>query len=113
MANVGVRGHTLQWTESFLGHRKQRVLLEGCRLSQADVISGVPHGTVWGPLLFLALINDLPEVGNHSDSHLFANDCLLYRLIRSDADAKRLQEDLEALEKWEKMWQMKFHPEKC
>ena len=47
----------------------------------------------------------------HSDS--FVDDSLLYRLIRSDADAKRLQEDLEALEKWENMWQMKFHPEKC
>ena len=53
------------------------------------------------PLLFLAFINDLPEAVNHSDSHLFADDCLLYRLVRSDADTKRLQEDLGALEKWE------------
>ena len=66
-----------------------------------------------GLSLSLATENDLSEVGNHSDSRLFADDCLLYRLIRSDADAKRLQEDLEALEKWEKMRQMKFHPEKC
>ena len=89
------------------------MLLDGRRSSQADVISGVPQGTVLGPLLFLAFINDLPEAVNQPGFRLFADDCLLYRLIRSDADAKRLQEDLEALEKWEKMWQMKFHPEKC
>ena len=62
---------------------------------------------------FLTIINDLPEAVNHSDSRLLVDDCLFYRLIISDADSKRLQEDLEALEKWEKMWQMKFHPEKC
>ena len=84
--------------------------MDGCRSSQAD---GVPQGTVLGPLIFLAFISDLPEAVNHSDSSLFADDCLLYRLVRSDSDAKRLQEDLEALEKWEKMWQMKFHLENC
>ena len=47
MTTLGPR--TLQWIESFLGHRKQRVLLDGCRSSQADVISGVPQGTVLGP----------------------------------------------------------------
>ena len=105
----GVRGDTLDYICSFLGHRKQRVLLDGCKSSQLDVISGVPQG----PFLFLAYINDLPEAVVHPDSHLFADDCLVYRLFRSDADAARLQEDLEALEKWEKLWQMQFHPEKC
>ena len=111
LAYYRVRGHTLQWIESFLGHRKQRVLLDniGCRSSQVDVITGVPQG----PLLFLAFINDLPEAVKHSVTRFFVDDCLLYRLIRSDVDAKRLQEDLEALEKWEKMWQMKLQPEKC
>ena len=63
--------------ESFLGHRKQPVLLDGCRSSQADVISGVPQGTKLGSLFFLAFINNLPEAVNHSDSRLFADDCLL------------------------------------
>ena len=109
----GVRGDTLDWISSLLGHSKQQVLLDGCKSSQLDVISDVPQGTVLGPLLLLAYINDLPEADAHSDSHLFADDCFVYRLVRSDADAARLQEDLEALEKWEKLWQMQFHPEKC
>ena len=109
----GVRGDTLDWIGSFLGNRKQQVLLDGCKSSQLDVISGVPQGTVLGPLLFLVYINDLPEAVVHSDSRLFAVDCLVYRLVRSDTDAARLKEDLEALEKWENLWQMQFHLEKC
>ena len=82
----GIRGDTLKWIEAFLGHRKQQVLLDGCRSHQADVISGVPQGTVLGPLLFLAFINDLPESVKASDPRLFADDCLLYKLINCDAD---------------------------
>ena len=65
-----------------------------------DVIIGVPQGTVriLGPLLFLASINDQPEAVVHLNSRLFADDCLVYRLVRSVADTMRLQEDLEALE---------------
>ena len=109
----GVRGEILEWIRSFLGHRKQQVLLDGCKSAQADVISGMPQGTVLGPLLFLADISDLPEAVDHSDSCLFADDCLVCKLFKSDTDAMRLQEDLEALEEWEKLWQMQFHPEKC
>ena len=89
------------------------MLLDGCRSHQADVISGVPQGTVLGPLLFLAFINDLPESVKASDPRPFADDCLLYKLINCDADAESVQQDLLALEEWERKWQMKFHPEKC
>ncbi|MCG8078457.1 MAG: reverse transcriptase family protein, partial [Candidatus Thiodiazotropha taylori] len=109
----GVRNSTLNWIESFLSHRKQSVLLEGTRSSEADVLSGVPQGTVLGPLLFLAYINDLPESTKHSDARLFADDCLLFRHINNSQDSALLQQDLSALEKWEDTWQMKFHPVKC
>ena len=69
----------------------------------ADVISGIPHGIVLGPLLFL---NDLPE-SISSDTILFADDALIYRHTR------RLQQDIYALQDWERKWQMNFHPEKC
>ena len=97
-----IRGDTLKWIEAFLGHRKQQVLLDGRISQQADAISGVPHGTVLGALLFLAFINDLPKSVKASDPRPFADDCLLYKLINCDADAESVQQDLLALEEWGK-----------
>ena len=112
MAYYGVSGTTLSWIRDFLSHRTQSVVLEGHTSSPVDVVSGVPQGTVLGPLLFLAYINDLPQCTN-SDARLFADDCLVYRQIRNQGDADALQKDLTALEEWEHRWQMCFHPEKC
>ena len=109
----GIRGGTLSWIKEFLSGRSQQVVLEGQKSSQKEVFSGVHQGTVLGPLLFLAFINDLPDVVKTSDARLFADDCLLYRHIRNDKDSVDLQTDLTALEDWETKWQMRFHPEKC
>ena len=78
----------------------------------ARVESGVPQGTVLGPLLFLIYINDLPD-NLHSTVRLFADDCVLYKNIKSSQDAHALQKDLETLSAWERRWQMSFNPEKC
>ena len=104
----GIRGETLTWIESFLSHRKQRVLPEGVVSSQADV-SGVPQGTVLGPLLFLAFINGLPDC-TASDTRLFADDAQLFRQIKEDAAL--LQQYLDSLVEWER-WQMRLNPQKC
>ena len=92
--------------------RTQRVVLEGESSEVAAVSSGVPQGTVLGPLLFLAYINDLPDCVS-SEIRLFADDCLLYRPIRSRADAIRVQDDLISLQTWEDKWLMSFNPDKC
>jgi len=75
-------------------------------------LSGVPRGTVPGPLLFLLHINDLPSVIT-SQIRLFANDCIIYRPIRSSADCEALQRDLDSLERWSSAWGMKFNTKKC
>ena len=89
-----------------------QVVVDGETSSEADVISGVPQGTVLGPILFLVLINDLPE-RTRSTVRLFADDCLLYRIIRNIRDHQILQEDLKNLELWAKEWGMQFNAKKC
>ena len=79
---------------------------------QEDVLSGVPQGTVLGPLLFLTYINDMPECTD-SNVRLFADDSLLYRVIPLPEDSKQPKLDLLALERWEKKWLMSFNAGKC
>ena len=98
----GFRGNTAKWIQSFLSNRKQKVLLEGEMSSEKDVLSGVPQGTVLGPLIFLTYINDLPDCVASSETKLFADDSLLFRVVNSQQDADYLQKDLTALEKWER-----------
>ena len=88
------------WIGFFLSGRKQMVVLDGIKSTEAGVLSGVPQGTVLGPLLFLAFINDLPDWAKHSDTRLFADDSLLFRQIKGQKDAELLQQDLTALEEW-------------
>ena len=107
----GIRGTILRWITDFLTDKTQQVQLEGRKSSTAPVLSGVPQGTVLGPLLFLLYINDLSE-RTTSDVWLFADDCLLYKQL-PDTDTDTLQRYLDALISWEEDWQMAFHPEKC
>ena len=97
---------------NFLTKRKLRVTLEGESSQQVKVDSGVPQGTVLGPILLLCHINDLPDAVK-SSVRLFADDCLLYREINSQNDHNKLQKDLENLEKWAENWGMKFNATKC
>ena len=110
--HYGIRGTTYQWISSFLNSRTQQVLVEGQSSEKVPVVSGVPQGSVLGPVLFLIFINDLPEDIN-SRTRLFADDCILYRQLSSKNDQQLLQEDLDRLATWEKTWGMEFHPQKC
>ena len=73
---------------------------------------GVPQGSILGPILFLAYINDMPEQVK-SRVRLFADDTALYLAISSTTESEVLQTDLASLEQWEKMWDMQFNPSKC
>ena len=112
LQHYGIRGHLNDWVADFLRDRQQEVVLEGAHSSPTKVTSGVPQGTVLGPLLFLVYINDMPE-GINSTVRLFADDSLVYRIIRSKEDQTILQEDLRKLQEWERKWQMQFNADKC
>ena len=112
LEHYGITGPILTWISGFLKLREQRVVVGGAASSTANVDSGVPQGTVLGPLLFLLHINDLPlEV--ESQVRLFADDCLLYRPIRSVEDQLVLQRDLDRLKLWGDKWGMRFNASKC
>ena len=112
LQHYGITGKTLEWIQCFLQGRTQQVVVDGEQSAPAPVASGVPQGTVLGPLLFLVYINDLPQ-RVRSTSRLFADDCLLYRTINTPSDARQLQQDLDSLRQWEIDWQMEFNPDKC
>ena len=110
--NLGINLNTVSWIKSFLQKRSQSVVVEGKQSSSAPVMSGVPQGSVLGPCLFLAYINDLPD-SLKSKARLFADDTIVYLTINSQSDAQTLQDDLLKLEQWESDWSMEFNPDKC
>ena len=112
--NFGIQNSLLKWMESFLLGRQQTVIVDGAESPPKPVLSGVPQGTVLGPLLFLIYINDIThKLSPGTIIRLFADDSLLYRIIKSPEDAKILQKDLDTLQKWELENKMEFHPGKC
>ncbi len=108
----GVRGNTHRWITSWLTDRYQRVVLDGSVSAQVLVASGVPQGTVLGPLLFLTYINDI-SCELTSTIRLFADDALLYRPISTREDSAMLQRDINILADWTRTWQMSFNAKKC
>ena len=103
--HYGISGPTHTWISNFLMRRKQRVVIGGDSSDWVRVQSGIPQGTVLGPLLFLIYINDIADQIT-STVRLFADDCVLYRTVSKDADADLLQKDLDRLCSWEKKWCM-------
>ena len=108
MEYYGDIGSTHKWIKSWLSGRTQQVVLDGQASDPVPVLSGVPQGSVLGPVLFLIFINDLPD-NIRSSVCLFADDCVLYRNIHSLQDCLILQEDLTSSGQWEADLQMKFN----
>ena len=88
--HYGIRGNTLNWINSFLSDRKQAVSVNGSHSTWVNVTSGVPQGSVMGPVLFLLYINDIQEQ-IQSKIKLFADDSILYREIKTQEDLHILQ----------------------
>ena len=108
----GIDGNILQWISDFLHNRSQRVVINGTASSEKTVTSGIPQGSVLGPLLFVLYINDLPSCVQ-SDIRLFADDTKVFTRSDIQGATETLQDDLDHLQGWSEKWLLRFHPEKC
>ena len=112
LESFGISGNLLKWFTCFLSNRKQRVVVNGSPSECSDVISGIPQGSIFGPVMFILYVNDLPDVVG-STCQLFADDCKVYKIIASRNDQEDLQKDIYNLCKWSEDWLLKFNIKKC
>ena len=112
MIKYQINDKIVQWCSNFLTSRRQKVVLNGRSSQWGEVLSGVPQGSVIGPLLFILFVNDIPGVA-HSLIQMFADDIKIFRSLLSPDDHSRLQEDLSDLEQWANRNCMCFNPKKC
>ena len=110
--NYGLQSNVLGWIRAFLGYRSRRVIGGGKESDSVPVTSGVPQGSVLGPILFLVYINDLSENGT-SQVRLFADDTAMYLTMEGANDSSVLQQDLDRLSAWGSDWHIEFNPSKC
>ena len=111
--SFGITGNLWKWFQSYLSCRYQRVLLNHCTSDLLPVLSGVPQGSILGPLLFLIFVNDIPDSVNHSYMYLYADDTKCFRKVSSISDSLLLQEDLSQLSSWSQKWNLHFNSHKC
>ena len=112
MESLGIGGDILKWVKSFLRERTQCVNVDGAYSTWKKVISGIPQGSVIGPILFVIFINDMPDVVKRCLCKLFADDCKLFGRVQ-DANDDCVQNDLSNLEEWSRIWQLPFNAKKC
>ena len=109
---VGIEGQVLKWIEAWLEGRKQRVILNGSASNWTEVFSGVPQGSVLGPVLFIIYINDIDEL-ILSSLFKFADDAKLLGKVDNQEDIARMQKDLASIIEWSETWQMPINTDKC
>ena len=110
--SYGIKGQLLKWVTSFLTNRQQRVIVGNKHSNWANVKSGIPQGSVLGPILFIIYINDLPnEIKSYSK--MFADDTKIFKALYSIQDSTTLQDDLIKLAEWSNIWQLPFNESKC
>lgn len=109
---LGIQGNVAAWIENWLAGRRQRVIVNGVPSDWTAVRSGVPQGSVLGPLLFVMYINDL-DLGLSSKVSKFADDTKLGIDAADPESVRALQGDLTAIGEWSTVWQMPFNLDKC
>ena len=112
LRRLGFEGGVVRWVESFISGREMWVSVGGCRSARVGVTSGVPQGSVLGPLLFLIYINSLGD-NLKSSWYAFADDFKLYVSAGAGGVDGVLQEDLNQVYVVSESWNLKLNPEKC
>ena len=109
----GFRGNLLTWLEPYLHNRSQRVTILGTTSSLLPVTSGVPQGSILGPILFLMYVNSLPDVVRSKQIAAFVDGTKVFKEITSTRDAEQLQEDLSGLITWSDSASLNVNYSKC
>ena len=112
LQSYGISGKYLSWIGSFLLGRCQRVMEAGTGSDWAPVLSGVPQGSVLGPVLFICYINDMPDTVL-SFIYMYADDTKIGRPVVTAEGSKKLQADLHCIQQWSEKWHLKFNSTKC
>jgi len=110
---IGITGKLWSWFKAYLSHRQHFVCYKDASSTSLPVLSGVPQGSVLGPLLFLVYINDIPSSINFSTAFLFADDAKLLNTLRSNLDTIHLQDDVNSIGAWSEEWKVKLNAIKC
>ena len=112
LQSYGRGGRVLDWITNFLTDRRQRVLAQASESSWVKVLSGVPQGSVLGPVLFVCYINDMPDTIS-SLIYMYADDTKMANVVNEKKDWKALQQDLRRLQEWSEKWQLILNSTKC
>ena len=109
---IGITGPLWSWFQNYLSNRLYYVEIDNVTSTLLLVISGIPQGSILGPLLFIIYINDLPEAITSSSTYLFADDTKLIHSVSTFYD-QSLQSDLDSLSAWCHQWKLSLNPSKC
>jgi len=112
LERIGLPTCVVQWVRAFLTERIQSVVVNNVESDVVPVSSGVPQGSVLGPILFLIYINDLPKCVIHGSAQIFADDTKIYISV-SAQNWQNLQEDLNRVSQWCHLWQLSLSASKC
>ena len=110
---IGITGPLWFWFRDYLTHRQHYVHFNGASSSLLPVISGVPQGSVPGPLLFLIYVNDIPSIALNSSIYMFADDTKFSKSISQFNDTAQLQSDINSLANWCRQWGLSLNLQKC
>ena len=108
LRGYGIVGEVLNWISDFLMDRVQQVSINGNTSEWGEVTSGVPQGSILGPVLFIIYVNELPSLVS-SNIKMFADDMKLFAQVKDKSDAQTLQDDLDILSEWSCKWLLKFN----